>query len=157
MTLDPATLSFGEWLAGEYRGNRIYDPVRVLYGDEAAPASLAVRLGVGRGACYLARLSAGADVLEVGLATEGRMLNEAIEQMILDNGGDLDGLLGDELCDLGEEPLAMRHFFERPAFFFVVPLPLQAPADLADPAFRNRVKVILAACKNLFQGCVDDA
>ncbi|MGV3719411.1 MAG: hypothetical protein ACO1SX_00760 [Actinomycetota bacterium] len=157
MRLDSATASFGEWLAGEYQSNPSYDPVRLRSGDEAAPASLIVRLGVGRNAYYLARVNADADSVEVGLATEGRMLNEALEQMILDNGGDLDDLLADELCDLGEEPLSMRHFFERPAFYFVVPLPLQSPAELDDPAFRNRVKVILTACENLFQGCIDEA
>lgn len=157
MTLDSATASFGQWLAGEYRSNPIYDPVRILSGGDTAPASLIVRLEVGRHACYLARVNAEVDSVEVGLATESRMLNEALEQMILDNGGDLDDLLADELCDLGEEPLSMRHFFERPAFYFVVPLPLQSPSDLDNAAFRNRVKVILAACKNLFQGCIDEA
>lgn len=155
--MEPALAAFGEWLAGEHRSDPAYDAVLLLTGSEAAPAALAVRLIPARGAYYVARVNQECTVLEAGFATESRMLNESVEQMILDNGGDLDDLLGDELCDLGEEPLTMRHYFERPAFYFAVPLPLQSPTDLGDPVFRRRVKVVLAACKNLFQGCVDEA
>jgi len=157
MSIDPTVTAFGEWLAAEHRGNGAYDAVQVLTGDRATPSGLCVRLVAAAGTYYVVRVDTDNSQLEAGLATENRMLNESLEQMILDNGGDLDDLLGDELCDLGEQPLPMRHYFERPAFLFVVPLPLTGAGDLDDPALRKRVKLILAASKSLFQGCIDEA
>jgi len=61
--------------------------------------------------------------------------------MILDRGGDLDELLGDELCDLGQEPLPMEHFFEHPAFRGTVRLRLEGLDSLEDPRLRRRVRV----------------
>jgi len=153
-TLAPSLREFGEWLAREYRADGGYDEARLLDGERAHPADLLIRLDVTKKSYYLARIKDG--LLEVGFATEGRMINEAIEEMILDNGGDLDDLLGDELCDLGDEPLTMKHYFERPAFFFVVPLPLGRSEELDDPILRQRVKTILKASRTLFQSCVDE-
>jgi hypothetical protein len=156
-TLHPSLHEFGEWLVGEFRGDGGLDGVQLCAGDSARPADLLVRLDVGKKSYYLARVKQEQQLLEVGFATEGRMVNEAIEEMILDNGGDLDDLLGDELCDLGEEPLPMKHYFERPVFLFVAPLALENTEALDDAALRWRVRTLLKASRILFQGCVDEA
>lgn len=153
--LSPTLREFGEWLVGELRADGGFDTVLLCEGERAYPAELLVRRDVGRKSYYLARVKAGE--LEVGFATEGRMINEAIEEMILDNGGDLAELLGDELCDLGGEPLPMKHYFERPAFLFVTPLTLEGDAALHDASLRQRVKYVLQASRILFQSCVDEA
>lgn len=156
-TLHPSLREFGAWLAGEYRADGALDGAHLCEGDRAYPADLLVRLDVGKKSYYLARVKQEQQLLEVGFATEGRMINEAIEEMILDNGGDLDELLGDELCDLGGEPLPMTHYFERPVFLFVSPLTLDNPEVLHDAALRQRVRNVLKASRILFQGCVDEA
>ena len=156
MAEQPALESFRDWMLGEYRPDGKWESVRALEGDDARDADLIVQLDVGKRSWYEARVVLGQEV-QVGFATEGRVINEEIEQMILDNGGDLDDLLGDELCDLGEEPLPMEHFFERPAFRYIVRLPLTGPASLQDSALRKRVKAVVKSCHILFQGCVDEA
>lgn len=156
-TLHPSVREFGEWLVGEFRTDGGLDGVQCCDGDRAHPADLLVRLEVGKKSYYLARVKQEQQLLEVGFATEGRVINEEIEEMILDNGGDLDDLLGDELCDLGDEPLPMKHYFERPAFLFVVPLALETPEALADASLRRRIRNVLKASRILFQGCVDEA
>jgi hypothetical protein len=157
MSADTSLGSFVDWMTAEYGADRTYDAIRVLAGGDAGSASLLVRLNVGRGSYYLARQLDEDRLLEVGFATENRTINEAIEQMILDNGGDLDDLLADELCDLGEEPLSMRHYFDRPAFLYVVPLPLDSADALGDQRLHSRTRAIITASRVLFQGCVDEA
>ena len=152
--MHPAVASFQEWIAREYRPDGTFEGVQALSGGDA---DLSVRLLVVNKSYYEVRADLARQELQVGFATEGRVVNEEIEQMILDSGGDLDDLLADELCDLGEEPLTMEHFFERPAFRYVVRLPLPQPEALEDTALRGRVKNILKACQILFQPTVDEA
>jgi hypothetical protein len=156
-TLPPSLCDFGEWLVTQFRNDGTLDDAQFCDGDRAYPADALVRLDVGKKCYYLARVKLDQQLLEVGFATEGRVINEEIEEMILDNGGDLDDLLGDELCDLGGEPLPMQHYFERPAFLFVVPFTLETPESLADSALRKQVQNVLKACRILFQSCVDEA
>ncbi|MCC2673007.1 MAG: hypothetical protein K0Q72_5479 [Armatimonadetes bacterium] len=153
----PSILEFGEWLAGEYRADGSLDAVRLLTAPDAAPADLAVRLEVGKKSYYLARVHLDTATLEAGFATLDRTVNEELEQMILDNGGSLDDLLGDELCDLGLEPLPMKHYYERPAFLFAVPLSYEGLDGLASPELRKQVTGVLKACRVLFQPTVDEA
>lgn len=157
MQLHPDVAAFRDWIVGEYRSDASYDPILVLEGDQARGWDSSVRLCVGKKSYYEARVDLEKGELQVGFGTEGRMINEALEEMVLDNGGDLDDLLGDELCDLGDEPLPMAHFFERPAFRFIVRLPLEGPEKLADAELRRRVKNIIQACRILFQPAVDEA
>jgi hypothetical protein len=152
----PALEAFAEWLASEYRSDGRYEAVEIRRGPDAGPADIAVRLGVANRSAYEVRVTLEKQEVEAGFATENRMVNEAIEQAILDNGGELDELLGDELSDLGEEPLPTAHFFERPAFRFVARLPLASASEMEDAALRRRVKNVLKASEVLFQGCVDE-
>ncbi|MGG2362636.1 hypothetical protein ACE4Z5_27390, partial [Salmonella enterica] len=80
---------FGEWLAGEFHNDGSFEGVHLCEGERAHPADLLVRLDVGKKSYYLARVLQERELLEVGFATEGRVINEEIEEMILDNGGDL--------------------------------------------------------------------
>jgi hypothetical protein len=153
--MHPAVTSFQEWMAAEYRPDGSLDVVRVLTGADTGGADLSVRLQVDGKSYYEARVDLGARELQVGFSTEGRVVNEEIEQMVLDNGGDLNELLGDELCDLGEEPLPMDHFFQRPAFRYLARIPLTDPDLLGEPATRERVKTVIKACRALFQPVVD--
>jgi hypothetical protein len=151
-----ATLSgFRDWLVSEYRGDGRLDEVLVLEGAEAGGADLAVRLCCAEKSYYEVRVTE--EEVEAGFATEARMVNEAIEQMVLDNGGDLSELLSDELCELGGEPVEMEHFFERPAFRYIVRVPLSGPDDLMEEAMKQQVRRLLAACRVLFQDAVDAA
>lgn len=152
-----AVRSFREWLIAEYSADGRYDSTQVLEGESAPSGELSVRVGCGNRSYYEVRVAPAEEEVQAGFATENRTVNESIEQMVLDNGGDLGELLGDELCDLGEEPLKMEHFFERPAFRFIVRLPLASPEVLQDPATRRRVRAVLKACQVLFQDCVDEA
>jgi hypothetical protein len=155
--LHPSIQQFGEQLAGEYRSDGTLDAVRVLTAAEAAPADLVVRLEVGKRSRYLVRVSSEPGAVEVGFATEDRTINEEIEQLILDNGGDLDDLLADELCDLGLQPLPMKHYYERPSFLFTVSLPFEGPDSLSSPALLKQISGILKACRILFQATIDEA
>lgn len=155
--VEEAVETFKGWLVSEYRGDATWEAVRVLEGANAPENGLSVRLDVGKKSYYEVRVPATGDQLQVGFGTESRVINEEIEEMILDNGGDLDDLLADELCDLGDEPRSMEHFFERPVFRYVVRLPLRTPEELENPVRRQEVKTILKACCILFQGCVDEA
>ena len=157
MTIDRSVEAFGEWLAGEYRPDGHYDEILILSGPDAGGADVSVRLCSGEKSYYETRVALARGEVQVGFGTEGRVLNEEIEQMVLDNGGDLSELLGDELCDLGADPLPMEHFFERPAFRYVVRLPLDDPDALHDMALRTSVKTVLKACRVLFQDCIDSA
>lgn len=157
MQMHPALASFRDWMLAEYRHDGSYDAVQVVTGSDAGRAELAIRLDIGRRCYYEACVVLDPGELQVGFATETRVINEAIEQMILDNGGDLDDLLADELCDLGAEPLPTEHFFDRPAFRFIVRLPLETPEALEDAALRGRTRAVIMACRLLFQPCVDEA
>lgn len=154
---EAAVREFKEWLVSEYRPDGSWESIEVLEGAEAPEGGVAVRLHVGSKSYYEVRIPEGVESVQVGFGTESRVINEEIEERVLDNGGDLDELLGDELCDLGGEPLPMEHFFERPAFRYTVRLPLSSPTELQDPALRQRVKTVLKACHILFQECVDEA
>jgi hypothetical protein len=155
MVVDSGPETFLAWLREEYRSDGSYERLALLHSGDTRDGYPALRLHVMNRSYYEVRV---VDTeVQAGLGTESRIVNEAIEQMILDNGGDLSELLADELCDLGEEPLAMDHFFERPAFRYVVRLPVTSADDLATPAHRSRVKTILKASRILFQACIDDA
>jgi hypothetical protein len=153
----PAVASFRDWLIGEYRSDGAFEGVQVRPRAGVLNVDLALCLDVGSKSYYDVRLDLDGRQLQVGFATESRAINESVEQMVLDNGGDLGDLLADELVDLGEEPLPMEHFFERPAFRFTTRLPLEGPESLQDPSLRRRVKVLLKACRVLFQESVDEA
>ena len=155
MTAHPEADSFRDWLLAQYRPDGRYERVEILTGVDGADVS--VRLHVGNRSYYEVRVLLQRQELEAGFATESRMVNEAVEQSILDAGGDLDDLLGDELSDLGEDPFPMHHFFERPAFRFTVRLPLPDPESLNDSALRRRVQAVLRASSILFQESVDEA
>jgi hypothetical protein len=156
MALSPNTAAFRDWLTAEYRNDGRFDRIEVLEAPDPA-TEVTVRLHVGNRSYYEVRVRPEAGEVQAGFATESRIVNEAVEQAILDAGGDLDDLLGDELCDLGEQALPMKHFFERPAFRFTVSLPLQSPDGLPDAALRSRVAAVLKASHTLFQECVDEA
>jgi hypothetical protein len=155
MTFHPEVERFRDWLAGEYRADGKYEAIEVL--EDLPEPGISFRLRVPNRSFYEVRSDAAGTRIEAGFATESRIINESIEQMVLDNGGDLSDLLGDELCDLGEDPLPMEHFFERPAFRFVVRLALGRPEELEDTEVRRRVKSVLKASEILFQACVDEA
>lgn len=157
MAVQPELESFRDWFVGEYRSDGLYDGIQMLEGAGADSASLSVRLLTGGRSYYEARADLAAGELQVGFGTESQVINDRIEQMILDNGGDLSDLLGGELRDLGEEPRPMEHCFERPAFRYLVCLGLRDPGELNDPVLRRRVKAILKASRILFQDCVDEA
>lgn len=156
LEMDAAVQAFRDWLVGEYRADASFERVESLEGPEAGGADLSVRLHLANRSYYEARVDLAGGQLQAGFSTEGRMINEAIEQSILDSGGDLSELLADELADLGEAPLPMEHFWERPAFRYIVRLPLAGPEALADAALRSRVKTIFKACRILFQEAVDE-
>jgi hypothetical protein len=147
-------VQFGQWLSEQYRSDGTYERVEVQEG--VVSADVLVRLHVAARSYYEVRVDGMRREIQVGFGTENRTVNEDIEQMILDNGGDLDDLLGDELCDLGEEPVPMEHFFDRPAFRFIVRLRLDRLEELDDASLRKRVQAIIQACRVLFQGCVDE-
>jgi hypothetical protein len=151
-----AIAAFRDWLTGQYRADGRFEGIQVSGGADADGADQYVRIGVANRTDYEVRVALARSELQVGLGTENRSVNEALEQMVLDNGGDLSDLLADELCDLGGEPLPMEHFFERPAFRFIVRLPIASPEALAESGTRQRVRNILKACIILFQGCVDE-
>ena len=157
MPVDSALQPFCDWVDQTYRGDARFDRIEHRERPEAGTADLAIRLHVAKKSYYEIAVDQEKGELQAGFATEGRVVNEAIEQMVLDNGGDLSDLLGDELCDLGDQPLPMEHFYERPAFRFIVRLPLESPARLDDEALRTRIQNVLQACRVLFQDCVDEA
>lgn len=157
MAVHPEVAAFRDWLVGEYRLDASYERVVVLEGEESRGWETSVRLDVGKKSYYEVRVDLEKGELQVGFSTEGRMINEELEEMVLDNGGDLSELLADELSELGEELFPMAHFFERPAFRFTVKLPLGAPEELADAVIRRRTVNILKASRILFQPAVDEA
>lgn len=157
MAVHPAVADFRDWLVSEYRSDATYDRIVVLEGEDSRGWETSVRLDVGKKSYYEVRVDLEKGELQVGFSTEGRMINEELEEMVLDNGGDLDELLGDELSELGEELFSMAHFFERPAFRFAVKLPLASPEALTEAVMRRRTVNILKASRILFQPAVDEA
>lgn len=154
--VDARISAFRDWLVSEYRSNATWERVEALKGADAPEGGMSVRLHLVNRSYYEVRVPEAGDQLQVGLGTESRMVNEAIEQMVLDNGGDLSELLSDELCDLGEQPGQMEHFFERPAFRYVVRRPITV-FDQLENELRSWAKTVLKACRILFQECVDEA
>ena len=74
----------------------------MLSGPEAGGADAAVRLHVSGRSYYEARVDLTRAEVQVGFATESRVTNDTVEQMVLDNGGDLNDLLGlDDAVDRG--------------------------------------------------------
>lgn len=154
---DGSVAAFTEWLVAEYRPDGTWEAVTVLEGADAPESGVSIRLDVGKKSYYEVRVPEGAAQVQAGFGTESRVINEEIEEQILSSGGDLDDLLADELCDLGDEPRPMEHFFERPAFRYAVRLPLASAAELDNPSVRQTVKTVLKACHILFQESVDEA
>ncbi len=149
--------AFRAWMTGTYGSDGTFDRLQVLEETGTPLGDLCVRLHVANKSYYEVRVLSERSELQVGFSTEHRMVNEALEELVLDNGGDLDDLLADELSELGQNPLHMDHFWERPAFRFTVRLPLESPAALETPALQARVQAVLKASQLLFQGCVDEA
>ncbi|MFN3650946.1 MAG: hypothetical protein ACK47B_15330 [Armatimonadota bacterium] len=150
-----AVESFRDWLLGEYRGDGKWDRVEAVQGSDAGPFELAIRLWSGPSSYYEAGVHLGRSEVQAGFSTTDRNVNEEIEEMILSSGGDLNDLLGEELCDLGARELPMEHFFERPAFRYTVRIPLQSVESLDDSEVRKQTKAVIDACCILFQDCVD--
>jgi hypothetical protein len=157
MPVDTALEGFRTWLVDTYRADATFERVEVLDEPGTPLGDLCARLHVANKSYYEVRVLPERSEAQAGFSTEHRMVNEALEQMVLDQGGDLDELLVDELAELGLEPLHMDHFWERPAFRFTVRLPLAGLDNLEDAAFRGRVRAVLTACHTLFQSCVDEA
>lgn len=155
MTSADEAATFREWLAAELRREGDESGVSVL--GPMAGADWAVRHCVTNRSYYEVRLREAAGELEVGFGTEHRMVNEGIEEWVLENGGDLSELLGDELCELGVEPEPMEHFWDRPTFRYVVRIAVEAPEALTSDALRRRTLAILRACRILFQDAVEEA
>ena len=61
-----------------------------------------------------------------------------------------------ELDDLGEAPVSMEHYFERPAFCYVASLPMPGPEALDSPELRRRIEHSIDACRALFQEYLED-
>lgn len=157
MGLHPAVERFREWLTGEFRADGRFDGIHCLEGPEAGGVDLSFRLSTGPRTYYEVRVDLAAALLEAGFSTESRVVNEAIEELVLDNGGDLGELFGDELCDLGDEPLPVQHYFARPAFRFMAALPLPDAESLDQDVLRRRVRNVLASARVLFQESIDGA
>jgi hypothetical protein len=152
---DSAVAQFGNWLRTTYQADAAFDSVEILTGEDASNTGLIARLPVGNRSYYEVRVVVESRELQVGFATEGRMINEAIEQMVLDNGGDLSEILADELSEMGQPPLPMDHFFERPAFRYIVRQRLKDLRELEGPEIRKRVQAVLKSSQLLFQSYVD--
>lgn len=155
VTKHPTIEAFTSWLREQYRADAAYEEIEEVSGAEAGGADVAVRLCVANRSFYEVRVSLEGGEVQAGFSTENRMVNESIEQTILDNGGDVSELLADELSDLGEQPIPMYHFWERPWFRFTVKLPVRAD-DLESAELRQRVLRVLTASRILFQDCVDE-
>jgi hypothetical protein len=149
--------AFRDWMIAEYRSDGRYERIQTLTGPDVGGAALSLRLHVGKRSYYEVRVDAELEELQVGFGTEHRTVNESIEDAILSAGGDLTDLLADELADLGEEPLPMEHFFERPTFRFITRIRLESPEALADPAVRRLTTHVIRSSQILFQSCVDES
>jgi hypothetical protein len=144
---------FQRWLEETYAGDERFSGRRRASGAEA---DAGVRLEVGEGSYYEILVRLAKPDIRVGFLTTDRSLNESIEQGILDSGDSLDELMEVELDDLGEAPVVMEHFFERPAFCYVTSLPLTTPDVLGRVELRRRIERVLDACCALFQEYLEE-
>ena len=144
---------FQRWLEETYAGDERFAGLQPVSGSDV---DAGLRLEARKGSHYeiLARL--GRQDVRVGFLTTDRALNETIEQGILDSGDSLDELMEIELDDLGEAPVTMEHYFERPAFCYVTSLPLPGPEALDSHLMRRRIEHLIDACCALFQGYLED-
>ena len=153
---DPRLQTFAEALAHEYRADGLLESVRIVTPPELSHGDVCVQLHVSDRSLYEVRVLVEANEIQAGFATEDRNVNEEIEQAILDSGDSLDELIGDELDELGEEPVSTRHVFERPRFRYCATLPLPDLAALEDETTRRRVRHTLKAFRILCQPYVDE-
>ena len=137
---------FQRWLEETYAGDERFAGTHRAMGADAG-----LRLEAGENSHYEVAVRLAERQVRVGFLTADRALNEAIEQGILDSGDTLDELMEAELDDLGEEPIPMAHFFERPAFCYTTSIPLPGPEALDAPELRRRVGHLIDACGTLFQ------
>jgi hypothetical protein len=144
---------FQRWLEETYAGDERFGAVHKLSGSGADAGG---RLEAGDGSHYEIAVRLAQRAVRVGFLTADRALNESIEQGILDSGDSLDELMEAELDDLGEPPVRMEHFFERPAFCYTTALPLSGPEALDAPELRGRIEHIIDACCTLFQDYLGD-
>lgn len=142
---------FQQWLEETYAGDERFAGVHRVTGADAG-----VRLEAGAGSHYEVAVRLAERAVRVGFLTTDRVVNESIEQGILDSGDSLDDLMEVELDDLGEEPAAMEHFFERPAFCYSTAVPLATPEELASPDLRRRIGHVIDACYTLFQEYLEE-
>jgi hypothetical protein len=144
---------FQRWLEQTYTGDDRFNAVQPLRGGGV---DAGVRLEAGASSYYEIAVRLAQQELRAGFLTADRALNETIEQGILDSGDSLDELMEVELDELGELPVAMQHFFERPAFCYTTALPLAAPEALDAPELRRRVGHVIDACCALFQNYLEE-
>jgi hypothetical protein len=144
---------FQGWLEQTYAGDERFAGLHRA-GGPGVDAGL--RLEAGEGSHYEILVRLSRQEVRVGFLTTDRALNESIEQSILDSGDTLDELMEVELDDLGEAPVSMEHYFERPAFCYVASLPLTGPEALDSPELRRRIEHSIDACRALFQEYLED-
>lgn len=147
MSGDPIE-SFRCWLESELGGG---DRGALTFPDPCDGSRLEARLAAADRSYYDIRIVSDLRQLEVGLSTESRVVNEEIEEFILEQGGDLDDLLADELIELGGDELPMHHFFERPRFRFTCRLPIPTPEALEGEEICRQTLLVIDACRALFQ------
>lgn len=151
MSRDPAE-AFRSWIESEFGGG---ERGALTFHDPCDGGRLEARLAAADRSYYDIRIAGDLGQLEVGLSTESRVVNEEIEEFILEQGGDLDDLLADELIELGGDELPMRHFFERPRFRFICRLPVPTPEALYGEETRRQTVLVVDACRALFQAHLD--
>ena len=144
---------FQRWLEETYTGDERFGAVHRLSG---IGVEAGVRLEAGEGSHYEIAVRLAQREVRVGFLTSERALNESIEQGILDSGDSLDELMEAELDDLGEPPVGMEHFLERPAFCYTTAVSLDGPEALDAPELRRRIGHIIDACRTLFQDYLED-
>jgi hypothetical protein len=148
---DTQVEQFQRWLDQTYHGDERFAALHHLTGADAG-----VRLEAGETSYYEVGVWLAKKLLRVGFLTADRALNEAIEQGILDSGDSLTELMEVELDDLGEEPAAMDHYFERPAFCYTTSLALADAEELSSPELHRRVGHLVDACVALFQEYLEE-
>jgi hypothetical protein len=142
---------FQQWLEETYNGDERFAGIHRATGADAG-----ARLEAGENSYYEVAVQLATRDIRVGFLTADRALNEAIEQGILDSGDSLDELIEVELDDLGEEPVPMQHFFERPAFCYTTSLLLSGPEPLASPELRRQLGHIIDACYAVFHEFLEE-
>jgi hypothetical protein len=142
---------FQRWLEKTYAGDERFAGMHRATGADAG-----LRLEAGENSYYEVAVRLAERLVRVGFLTADRSLNEAIEQGILDSGDSLDELMEAELDDLGEEPVPMAHFFERPAFCYTASLPISSPEALGSSELRRQIGHLIDACYTLFQEYLEE-